>query len=109
MPQPRAHGVRLAIVMFLLMSLLSCTIYGTLVHARIVVPPSVHMQIGTYEVLGDVFPSWPCSARPYCDPSNSEAQATTYDIWLFIHDTALPAEQRSLLLLQLPLKPQASG
>jgi hypothetical protein len=93
----------LPVVLIVLASLLGCTGYGTLVHHRIVIPPSVHLRVGAYEVFGDMFPSLPCSERPYCNPSDTNAQQATYDIWLFVDKTHPSDRPQAILLFQLPL------
>jgi hypothetical protein len=95
-------GVLLPIGLLLLLSLLGCAEYGTLVHRGMVTPPELHVQIGHYQVDSAVVAA--SCAPQHCGLWQPAPPPTpiAYDIWLLIRR---PARSRAIRLVHLPIAP----
>ena len=94
------HAVGLAVVVMLLVTMLGSAEYGLMVHAGIVTPPAVHVQIGRYQVLSEVLSRPPC--YPYYSCGSTDV---IYYVRLFIHDPEPSDVLHAIQLIQWPLAP----
>jgi hypothetical protein len=101
------RALLLLITAMLLGAILICGGYGTLLHAQIIAPPVVYIQLGRYTVKSVFLQRHPCNARPACVPAEPEIQHApmSYEVWLVIEDSVPMSRRRTIRLLRVPLAP----
>jgi hypothetical protein len=95
----KERAAALAFTIVLLTVCLSCAEYSVLVHARIVSPPSVYIQIGHYTLLSGVDSDAPC---PYC-PTVANEGPTIFYVAIIAHEPATSSAPRVIIFLHVPL------